>query len=154
MLTLNRKSDYALIALSHLGRSPDKVTSAREIAERYEIPVPLLMNILKQLNREGIVASVRGAQGGYRLAVAPDDLSVRRVLSAVEGPVRLVRCAAPSGGDSDDEPACERMGWCPVRGSALKLHAKLAEFLDRVSLAEIIESPEPARLPASASAEG
>ena len=74
MLTLNRKSDYALISLSHLGRCRGTITSAREIADTYQIPLPLLMNILKQLTREGIIASARGAKGGYRLAVEPADL--------------------------------------------------------------------------------
>lgn len=154
MLAFNRKIDYALIALWHLGRSPVRVTSAREIAERYKIPLPLLMNILKQLTRAGIVAGVRGARGGYRLVVAPDDLSVKRVLLAVEGPMRLVRCADASAESSDGDPACVRMRWCPVRGSVLKLHAKMGECLDQVSLAEIIKSSKPAEMPASKSAEG
>ena len=83
MLTLNRKSDYALIALTHLGRFRGTITSAREIADAYKIPLPLLMNILKQLTREGMIASVRGARGGYRLAVEPENLTVKQVLLAV-----------------------------------------------------------------------
>jgi Rrf2 family protein len=146
MLTLNRKSDYALISLSHLGRCRGSITSAREIADTYQIPLPLLMNILKQLTREGIIASVRGAKGGYRLAVEPADLTVKQVLLAVEGPVRLVRCAEAFGDGSNGEPKsgeepCVRMRVCPVRGPVLKLHAKLEQFLDQVTLAEIIDGP-------------
>jgi len=142
MLSLTRKCDYALIALSHLGRSPGKVTSAREISETYRIPLPVLMNILKQLTREGIVASVRGARGGYHLAIEPSELSLRRLIMLLEGPIRLVQCAARGEGRG----FCNGMRWCPVQTSALRLHRKLERFLEEVSLADIVESPTPLSL--------
>ena len=139
MLTLSRKCDYSLIALVHLAKSPGEVASAREIADQYEIPLPLLMNILKLLHREGVVSSVRGAKGGYSLAADPKQLSLKDVVLMVEGPVRLVKCA-----DSrEDEERCQRTGLCPVRPSALKLHKKFAAFLDGVSLADIVNGPNP-----------
>lgn len=146
MLTLSRKCDYGLIALSHLARFPKEVASAREIASRYRIPLPLLMNILKQLNREGMVTSTRGARGGYRLARDPNEVSVRDVVAILEGPVRLVRCAG-EGRDGNGTQPCERVDMCPVRGSALKLHRRLEQFLGQVTLAEIIESPLKVRMP-------
>jgi Rrf2 family protein len=139
MLTLSRKCDYALIALVHLAKFRGEVASAREIADHYEIPLPLLMNILKLLHREGVVNSVRGARGGYSLAADPEQVSLKDVVFMVEGPVRLVKCA-----DSrEDEQRCRRTNLCPVRPSALKLHKKFAEFLDGVSLADIVNGPTP-----------
>ncbi len=134
MLTLSRRCDYALIALTHLGRSPEDVSSAREIAHRYRVPLPLLMNILKQLTRQGIVSSVRGARGGYKLAQSAGDITMQRVLEAVDGPVRLVRCADTAPG----QETCERVGLCPMRTTARKLHNRFSEFLDQVTLAEMI----------------
>jgi DNA-binding IscR family transcriptional regulator len=81
------------------------------------------------------------------LAVEPAELSVKQVLLAIEGPVRLVRCADASGdgsnGEDNGEDPCVRMRLCPVRGPVLKLHAKLGQFLDQVSLADIIDAPYP-----------
>ena len=70
MIVLTRKTDYALVAMAHLAHHPGEegISSARDIADRYHVPLPVLMNILKTLNREGLVISVRGARGGYRLA--------------------------------------------------------------------------------------
>ncbi|MEW6250870.1 MAG: Rrf2 family transcriptional regulator, partial [Planctomycetota bacterium] len=62
MLTLTRKTEYALIAVCHLTRVGQKVVSARDIAEEHSVPLPLLMNVLKRLNRTGHVNSVRGAR--------------------------------------------------------------------------------------------
>ena len=59
MLRLSRKADYALISLGYLAEHQTHVVSAREIAERCELPLPLLMNILKVLHQRGVLRSVR-----------------------------------------------------------------------------------------------
>ena len=66
MISLTKKTGYGLIALAHLATLPDeKVCSAREIAGRYDMPLSLLMNVLKELASAGYVDSVRGSHGGY-----------------------------------------------------------------------------------------
>ena len=68
MVALTRKTDYALVALAYLARWEQGCVSARDIAARVRIPLPMLMGILNQLARRGLVISTRGAKGGYRLA--------------------------------------------------------------------------------------
>ena len=63
MLRLSKKADYALISLGYLAEHFAHVVSAREIAERCRLPLPLLMNILKVLHQRGILRSTRGASG-------------------------------------------------------------------------------------------
>jgi Rrf2 family protein len=133
MLSLTKKSEYALIAICHLARVHERVVSAREIAELHQVPLPLLMNILKQLNQAGCVNSVRGARGGYTLAVPPQTLTLAAVLRAVEGPVRLVNCA-PIGIGSR---VCERAGVCSIRSPIHKLHHQFLQFLDEVTVSDI-----------------
>ncbi len=134
MLALTRKTEYALIAVCHMARVGDRIVSARDIADAYKVPLPLLMNVLKSLNHCGLVRSVRGARGGYSLAVPPERLSLATLLEAVEGPLRLVRCV-PSNGESDE--SCELIGSCPIRYPVHKLHDKLRAFLDNFSVAEL-----------------
>src|SRR5256885_8102784 len=67
MLRLSKKADYALISLAYLAEHRGHVVPAREIAERCQLPLPLLMNILKVLHQRGILRSVRGASGGYSI---------------------------------------------------------------------------------------
>lgn len=136
MIALTRKSDYALIALSHLAQAREGLSSAREIADRHKVSLPLLMNILKQLTRAGVVESVRGARGGYRLVVNAEEMSLGELIGIVEGPVRLVQCA-----DVNAHPKCDRMLDCPVRSPVLRVHRRLKRFLAEVPLAEIIGRP-------------
>jgi len=132
MLSLTKKTDYALIAMAYLADRPDNFCSARQISEEYKLPLPVLMNILKTLNHNGLVISTRGAKGGYKIADDPSKISVARLIDAVEGPIRFVRCVGMSA-----EELC--VGDCPIRGPVLKLHKKLNEFLELATLAEMVE---------------
>ncbi len=133
MLTLTRKTEYALIAMCHLARVGQNVVSARDIAEEHHVPLPLLMNVLKKLNRTGYINSVRGARGGYVLVAKPEELTLAKLIEAVEGPVHLTRCTNPdSAGRKCDLTHC-----CPVRDSLVKVHHKLRHFLADITLAEL-----------------
>jgi len=134
MLTLTKKTEYALIATCHLAHSGSQVVSARDMAKEYGVRLPLLMNVLKTLNQRGILRSVRGARGGYRLAIGPKDITLSRLIEAVEGMPRLTRCAAPRPGD--EEP-CELMGRCPVRSPLGKVHRVFGRFLRDVTVADL-----------------
>lgn len=131
MLSLTKKTDYALIAMAYLADRPGDFCSARQIADEYKMPLPVLMNILKVLNHEGLVVSTRGAHGGYRIAHAPADISLARLIDAVEGPIRFVQCVGKSEND-----LC--VGRCPIRGPVLKLHQKLNAFLESATLADMV----------------
>jgi Rrf2 family protein len=133
MLTLTKKTEYALIATCHLARVGQKVVSARDIAKFHGVRLPLLMNVLKLLNQKGILRSVRGARGGYALAVGPKQVSLSSVIEAVEGPPRLVKCAVPQ----PDDPACELRGTCPLSPVMGKIHKMFGGFLDNVTVADV-----------------
>jgi len=137
MLTLTKKTDDALIALTHLARRDDASTSAREIGETYHVPLPLLMNILKTLTRGGLIQSVRGARGGYGLAMKPAEISLAKLVEIVEGPIYLVRCLSGEAGN----PAlkCEVEQWCPLRAPVAKVHDHLIRFLRTISIADITD---------------
>src|SRR5438067_1823632 len=84
MLRLNRKADYALISLGYLAERPGRVASAREVAQAYQVPAALLMNIFKRLHQHGILSSVRGAAGGYRLRRDLSSLSLLELTQILE----------------------------------------------------------------------
>lgn len=142
MLSLTRKTEYALIALWQLARSNGDVVSARDIAEQHRVPLPLLMNVLKSLHRKGLVKSVRGASGGYKLAVSPAEVSLQGLIEAVEGPVKLIRCATHGGNGepvATGEECCELLNGCPIRAPVQRVHDRFVHFLSHVSLAELIQ---------------
>lgn len=166
MLSFTRKTDYALISLTHMAAKGTSCCSAREIATRYHMPMPLLMNILKVLTQQGLAASERGPRGGYRLAKPAEQITLHDIILAVDGPVSLVQCVKPMDerrppasvgsegtpggskessfttqeGEQPKDCGCELSAWCPVRTSTHKVHHKLVQMLKDVTLAEIIEN--------------
>lgn len=144
MLALTRKTEYAWSTLTHLARHRDRPCSAREIAERYRMPSAMLTNVLKTLSQAGLVTSVRGTRGGYQLAVAPAQISLGRIMEVIEGPFRFVHCA-PDGNGQTQAP-CDRESCCPIRSVAWEVHGRLQEYVETVSLAEMVHdafSPAP-----------
>ena len=143
MLAMTKKTGYGLIALSHLARMDGgEVASAREIGDRYGIPLSLLMNVLKELSASGYVESVRGARGGYRLAMDPAEISLADLIVSVEGPIRLAECIADHDRSPDGE-TCRLLSSCPIADPVHRVHRRLADFLKTVTLEEII-APAPA----------
>ena len=137
MLALTKKTGYGLIAMTYLaGLDEGEVASAREIAERFDVPTSLLMNVLKELSAAGYVESVRGAHGGYRLALDPEEVSVADLVTAVEGPIRLAQCVAGKDRRADSEP-CRLVERCPVADPVHRVQRRLSDFLKTVTLAEI-----------------
>lgn len=148
LLALTRRTEYALIALTHLARCGGHLASAREIADNYNVPLPLLMNILKRLTQRGLVRSVRGARGGYVLALSSQEITVEKLIHAVEGPVCLTQCIAER--DGVPRGICEVQSGCPVKFSVRSINQKLRELLGQVTIAQLAEKPE--ACPASAAA--
>ena len=139
MLSLTRKTDYALVALSFLGHrqvAEEGPASARLIADTYKLPLPLLMNILKELSSSGLLTSTRGATGGYVLAKEPAEISILDVIEAIEGPLRVALCA-----NDMESPACNCtiQDKCPIRKPVRNLHLKFADFLASTSLQDLLE---------------
>lgn len=108
VLQVSRKIDYGLRAMIFLASMPEgSIVPFREIARVMDIPQDFLAKILKTLVNGGLVQSVRGAHGGYRLGRQPRDVSFLDVIEAVEGPVRLNVCLTETGKDSCGlSPSC------------------------------------------------
>ena len=102
MLRLSKKADYALIAITHLTLKSGS-SSAREIAEQFDIPVELLAKVLQRLTRRGLLASQQGTRGGYQLARAATGISIADVIQAIDGPVAVTACSA----HADRWPVCQ-----------------------------------------------
>ena len=137
---ISAKADYAMRALlalaSHRGDHPLK---AEEIATSQGIPLKFLENILVELRKDGLVQSQRGAEGGYRLAKPPKDVSVASVMRAVDGPLAEVRGLRPE--DARYEGPAEHLQdvWVAVRAS-------LRAVLEEVSLDDIVRGQLPRRV--------
>src|SRR5262245_18435588 len=100
MLRISKKADYAVFLLGATaragaypgGNAADAVVSAHEIARRAHLNKSVVANLLKEFARAGLLVSVRGLRGGYRLARAPGAISLGEILEVVEGRFVLVDC--------------------------------------------------------------
>tara|TARA_Y100001934_G_C12348789_1_gene774237 strand:+ start:1036 stop:1464 length:429 start_codon:yes stop_codon:yes gene_type:complete len=86
-VNISAKTEYACVAMLELAsRYPDNVPiRIKDISDRHGIPNRFLVQILLQLKGAGLVVSIRGASGGYRLAHAPKDISLGQVMSIIDG---------------------------------------------------------------------
>jgi Rrf2 family protein len=134
MFALTKKTDYAIIALSHMAQQPGVPCTAREVAERFNVPHPLLMNVLKTLTHGELVRSLRGSKGGYVLARPTDQITLYDIIDSVEGPIKFVKCVDEA---SEGESVCELLHSCPVTRPIKKVHQKLADFLNSITLSDI-----------------
>jgi Rrf2 family protein len=138
-MLFTRKTDYALVALAGLARRDNGSASARDLADELGLPLPVLRNILKLLASRGLLHSARGPSGGYRLARPPREITLAQVMEIIEGPLQLVRCCSSNHGD---EPGCQLVDSCLIKGNVRRVHESLLDFLDRVTLAELAPGAE------------
>lgn len=151
MFALTKKTDYAIIALSEMARRPGEIVNAREIARRFSVPAALLIKVLKMLAQGELVRSIRGAKGGYTLALPAQTITLASIISTIEGPPRFVQCAVdPEPGESP----CELAKGCPVHRPMRRIHDRMTELLNQVTLAELAFDTEGMEATVAVSVEG
>jgi len=93
MLRITKLTDYATVVLTVLAARWGQVCSAAELAELVGLETPTVSKLLKSLAQAGLVESVRGVHGGYRLARLPQTIALIEIVEAMEGPLALTECS-------------------------------------------------------------
>jgi FeS assembly SUF system regulator len=130
VLRLSKLADYGTLVATDLAAEPRSVRNAHVIAERTRVAAPTVAKLLKRLARAGLVESIRGSRGGYRLARPAAEISVAAVIGALERPLALTQCAA-HGGD------CNLESHCAVRGHWRLINHAIRSALEAVNLAQM-----------------
>lgn len=132
-MKLSAKTEYACLAMLELAArfQSDEPVRVREIADAHQIPSQFLVQILLQLKNAGLVASTRGAAGGYRLLAPPRDISLWDVVAAMEGTRGETATAASSSYAAALAEAWRDVG-C-LQQDALST-VTFADLLDRATL--------------------
>lgn len=140
MLQLNKRTEYALIALVHMvdqeavGAESERFVSAREIGDQYPLPRRLLAEVLKDLQRAGVVHSQRGASGGYALTRAAEELRLGEILLAMEGPPGLTGCESFSG---ETTTPCDMEHTCPIKSPMSRVRQGIWTLFQATSLRDL-----------------
>ena len=131
-MKLSTKGKYGLYAMfylaQHEGSGPQPLKAVAEIG----VPEDYLEQLLGNLRRAGLVTTVRGAQGGYQLARAPEDITVGDIIDATEGPLTISECIS-------DEGCCHRSGECRTRRVWEYLSNSINGLLQSISLRDMLE---------------
>ncbi len=128
MIRMSKQTDYGVLLLTQFAADPEGLTlSARELADRASLPLPMVSKILKVLTRGGLLVSVRGARGGYTLARRPDRITVTDVISALDGPFAMTECVDAPGD-------CRQESSCPVRTNWHLINQTVRKALDNITL--------------------
>jgi FeS assembly SUF system regulator len=136
VLRISKLTDYGTVVLVQLAANAGQVSSATDVANATEIALPTVSKLLKSLARAGLVNSTRGANGGYKLARDPADISAADVIDALEGPVSITEC-------SSSDSHCNFEHVCNVGGAWQRINIAIRHALDGVSLVDLTRTNQP-----------
>ena len=131
-MQLNITTDYAIRMVLYLA-TVGRAAGSGEIASAMGIPRNMMATMSPKLRRAGIIQAVRGANGGYTLCRAPEDISLSQIVNAMEGTTRLNRCL-------EDDHFCSRGAaeTCPVRKFYVGIQKLLDETFQEETIAKLM----------------
>lgn len=133
-MKISTKGRYAVRVMLDLAlHNTGECIKVKEIASRQGISEKYLEQIIAILNKAGYVKSVRGAQGGYRIARDPGEYTVGMILRLTEGSLAPVACL------EEDYGVCERCDTCETLGVWKELYEAVNHVVDRVTIADLVE---------------
>lgn len=131
-MRLTAHTDYALRVLIYLGVDPERLTTIREISERYDISRNHLMKIVNKLGQAGFVETVRGKHGGLRLGRQPETIVIGDVVRHMEDNFHIVTCF------NHDQPNCQIDQACILSDVLQTALDQFLAVLDRCTLADLV----------------
>lgn len=135
-MKISTKGRYGLESLLDLAiHSTEGHVNIKSIAERCGKSEAYIMQIFLMLRKAGIVESIRGAQGGYRLAKEPAEITVGDVLNVLEGPLAPVACII-----QNTKQPCDRYENCATRAVWEKIMASLNNVVNSITIADLLKS--------------
>ncbi len=140
-MKLSTRGEYASQAILdialHQQQGPVKI---KEIAERQEIPLKYLENILLTLQRAGLARSKRGPKGGYYLSRPPEAITVGEIIRAMDGPLAPIHCVSVSAYER-----CPRESVCGLKWLWKRVRDNIADILDSTTVADVVRHSQEAR---------
>ncbi len=131
-MLVTRQTDYAVRCVLYLAREKDQIASVGEIAKQMQIPKSFLAKILQRLVREGIVESIRGMRGGFRLLKQSSDITLLEIFTAMQGVAPINSCAI-------DKRRCRMSATCAVHPVWTEIRREVEQRLGMRTLSSLIE---------------
>ncbi|MEO0336065.1 MAG: Rrf2 family transcriptional regulator [Pseudomonadota bacterium] len=134
MNKMNRKVEYALIALKHMSsKTPGELTSAKEVVEATGVPFDATARVMQQMAQAGLLRSEQGARGGYSIIKDLSKANFHDLIEVILGPTGISKCI---------HGECELIARCNIVNPVSVLNRKLIDFYKSVSLKELLKIKE------------
>jgi Rrf2 family protein len=143
-MKFSKRSEYALRALLELtGEYGRSLLQRHQIAERQNIPVEFLEQILLALKNAGLLASRRGVSGGYALIKAPEEITLGQVIRILDGPLAPIACVSKTAYQKCSDCPYAAKSSCPIQGVMLGVRNAIADILDNYTLRDFANQSAP-----------
>lgn len=135
MLKLSKKAEYALMAARHLAlNNSGNYSTAKEIAENYQIPRQLVAKVLQNFVRNDLASSFQGVKGGYQLQRTPEEISLIDIIQSVEDKYKLTECMI----EKHDKENCSHLDCCKIRNPLMEIQFKIDNLFQQTTLKQIL----------------
>jgi FeS assembly SUF system regulator len=132
MIRLGKLTDYGLLLMGEIARTPQELHTARDLAAKCNLPLPTVSKVLKTLLQSRLLVSHRGTRGGYSLVREPRSIAITEIISSLEGPLALTECSSDVSGLCDLEPSC------PMKDNQRIINQVIHGALAKVMLSDLI----------------
>ncbi len=135
-MKLTKRGEYGLKALIDLAaqEDPQAATQIKDIAQRQQIPVKFLEQILLTLKNAGVLRSRAGVGGGYSLAKPPAEITLGQIVRVLDGPLAPIPCVSQT---AYERCVCDDEATCGLRLAMLDVRNAIADILDGTTLADV-----------------
>ena len=132
MLRLTKLTDYGILLLTHIAADETRLFASNDLSNATRVPSPTVSKVLQTLLGAGLLESIRGAKGGYRLARPAAEISVREIIDCFEGGIALTECNL-------DESSCDQLSVCATQNNWRRINEAVRGALDNISLKDMTE---------------
>lgn len=129
-MKLSTKGRYGLNAMYHLACSENNLMSLKDLSEATSVPQPYLEKLLGILRKDGLVTTVRGVQGGYKLSDKPENITIGQILRSLENDMVFTDCGKNKN--------CQNFN-CPSQNIYKVVYDKLNMVLDQLTLKDMLK---------------
>ena len=133
MLRISKLTDYGSVILAYMASHPEQRLSAASLSQAVYLPLATVSKLMKLFQRNGLVKSSRGKDGGYRLSRPAEEISLAQIISVIEGPIALTECCVKKN-------LCQVESHCAIRPGWQRVNRAIYNSLSQVTLDTMLDT--------------
>ncbi|MDD3088790.1 MAG: Rrf2 family transcriptional regulator [Candidatus Omnitrophica bacterium] len=131
MKLIKRDTDYAIRALCHIASAPERSHTAKELEKALDLPLPFLRKLLQKLGKKGLLRSIKGRSGGFKLTAPAERISVLQVIEIFQGKLKLTQCFFR-------KKVCPRQKICKLKKRMDSIEKTVLLSIERIKISDIV----------------